>query len=377
MKTESILVRGVNWLGDAVMSTPALQRLREARPDAAITLLTPEKLRELWTDHPAINRVLTFSPGEMVFSLGRRLRAESFATALILPNSPRSAIESWLARIPRRIGAARPWRSWFLTEALPARAAESPMVKRSAQETRLLIETGIAIRQPAPPPGAHHLHQYLHLTSALGASLEPCAPVLKVADAAVSAVAEKFEAQPAATRGRPLIGINPGAEYGPAKRWPKERFIEAAVGFARLQPADWWIFGGPAERTLAEEIASGIRRGAGAGAKVECLAGRTSLGELCAALKCVNVLLTNDSGPMHVAAAVGTPVIALYGSTSPELTGPGLPGDPRHQLLREPPACAPCFQRECPIDYRCLSALTVERVVTALAKAVAISANTG
>ena len=258
----------------------------------------------------------------------------------------------------------------------PLSAADLPLgVVEQADKSAALIRFDASVKLlPGPPPGAHHIHQYLHLTAVLGGSLEPCAPLLVVSDEALTAVAIKFGALPHTTRTRPLIGVNPGAEYGPAKRWPKEQFIEAAVQFARLQPADWWVFGGPAERSLSEEIASGIRQGIGPGGQVECLAGRTSLGELCAALKCVNVLLTNDSGPMHVAAAVGTPVVALYGSTSPELTGPGLPGDPRHQLLREPPACAPCFQRECPIDFRCLPALKVERVVAALAQSLAPTA---
>jgi heptosyltransferase-2 len=100
------------------------------------------------------------------------------------------------------------------------------------------------------------------------------------------------------------------------------------------------------------------------------LAGKTNLGELCAGLKLCRTLLTNDSGPMHVAAALGTPVVALFGSTSPELTGPGLPGDARHQLLRANAPCSPCFLRECPIDFRCMNGINVERAVEAVLRAV-------
>ena len=116
-----ILVRSVNWLGDAVMTTPALQRLREALPAAQITLLTHEKLADLWQRHPSLDAVMTFSPGESPWSVARRLRAERFHTAVVLPNSPRSALEVWLARIPQRIGYARPWCSWLLTQALGPR----------------------------------------------------------------------------------------------------------------------------------------------------------------------------------------------------------------------------------------------------------------
>jgi len=367
---ETLLIRGVNWLGDAVMSTPALLRLRAARPDARIMLLTADKLRDLWIDHPAVNDVITFGEGESVFNVGRRLRAMNIETALILPNSPRSALECWLAKIPRRIGYARPWRTWMLTDKILPRAAEAAMTKRSAYEARLLIETGIDITRPPLPAEAHHLFQYLELAGALGASKEPCAPLIVVGDDALTAVCGKFAARPKGNRARPLIGLNAGAEYGPAKRWPQERFVEAAVAFQQQRACDWWIFGGPSESAFAQGIATTLRERLGSTVQVECLAGRTSLGELCAALKAVDVLLTNDTGPMHVAAAVGTPVVALFGSTSPELTGPGLPGDPRHQLVREAPACAPCFQRECPLDFRCMTGISVQRVVQALAKAV-------
>src|SRR5437879_1793850 len=119
---RKILVRGLNWLGDAVMSTPALQRLRERFPKSHITLSTSEKLEPLWTHHPSIDATLTFAAGESPLMLARRLRVENFDLALVLPNSPRSALETWLARIPQRVGYARSWRNWFLTQAIPTRA---------------------------------------------------------------------------------------------------------------------------------------------------------------------------------------------------------------------------------------------------------------
>src|ERR1017187_1524015 len=125
-----IIVRGVNWLGDAVMTTPALQRLREALPDAHIALLTHEKLADLWQHHPSLNSIITFSPGESPWSVARRLRAENFQAALVLPNSPRSALEVWLARIPQRIGYARPWRNRLLTQPLAPRPGQMRMPKR-------------------------------------------------------------------------------------------------------------------------------------------------------------------------------------------------------------------------------------------------------
>jgi heptosyltransferase-2 len=166
-----------------------------------------------------------------------------------------------------------------------------------------------------------------------------------------------------------LSGLNPGAEYGPAKRWPRERFVAAAVELQRRTNCHWWIFGGKTDEPLASGIAAEIvATKSGPPESVRCLAGQTSLRELCAALKACDLVLTNDTGPMHVAAAVGTPVVVPFGSTSPELTGPGLPGDPRHRLVKSSTPCSPCFRRECPIDFRCMNGISVQSVVEAAMK---------
>jgi heptosyltransferase-2 len=377
-----ILVRGVNWLGDAVMTTPALQRLREARPNSHITLLTHQKLADLWRDHPSINSVLTSGASETVWSIGRRLREQNFNTALVLPNSPRSALEVWLAKIPRRIGYARPWRKWFLTQVVPSREDRVVMRKRSVAEiNRLINNTQYApvlhsafgeggTRNTTYPAGAHQIFEYLNLAASLGASTTPTAPQLHVTPSELEPVVARFGLKPDAPE--PIFGLNPGAEYGPAKRWPAERFISAAVEIHRKSPCRWLIFGGPADLAIAREIEMGIQKAlaktADAASPVN-LAGKTTLRELCVLLKLCRVLLTNDSGPMHVAAAVGTPVVVPIGSTSPELTGPGLPGDARHQLLTANAPCSPCFLRTCPIDFRCMTGISVERVVHAVLRA--------
>jgi heptosyltransferase-2 len=368
-----ILIRGVNWLGDAVMTTPALQRLREALPDAHITLLTHEKLSDLWQNHPALNSILTFAPLESAWSIARRLREQNFTTALVLPNSPRSALEVWLARIPQRIGYARPWRSWFLTQAVPPRKDRVEMCKRSVSEIRLLTSnTQCGIRNTKFSPDAHQLHEYLNLASALGANTTPPAPALHIDPSELEPVAARFGLKPDV---EPIFGLNPGAEYGPAKRWPVERFISAATEIQRKTRCRWLIFGGPADLGIAQEIEIGIQKALANSADAPLpvnLAGKTSLRELCVLLKLCRVVLTNDSGPMHVAAAVGTPVVVPFGSTSPELTGPGLPGDTRHHLLTANAPCSPCFLRTCPIDLRCMTGISVERVVEGTLKAVSM-----
>ncbi len=358
------------------MSTPALLRLREARPDDHITLLTHAKLKELWQGHPAVDAVQTFAEDENAWSIGRRLRQQKFDLGLVLPNSPRSALELWLAGIPQRIGYARPWRNWFLTRAIPPRADAVPMHKRSSEEINRLIHQGAAATPPASE--AHHIYQYLHLTTSLGAKPEPLPPQLVVTEAALAQFVSKFRLAICSPEPPLWFGLNAGAEYGPAKRWPEQNFIQAAIEIQRRTRCRWLVFGLKAEKESALRITTSIYRAAGQqfgwdkmadDPWVVNLAGTTSLGELCAALKLCRMLLTNDSGPMHVAAALGTQVVVPFGSTSPELTGPGLPGDARHQLLRANAPCAPCFLRECPIDFRCMTGISVERVVQAALKA--------
>jgi ADP-heptose:LPS heptosyltransferase len=372
------------------MTTPALLRLREKFPDAHIALLTPEKLRDLWLDNPAVNETISFAPGESVFSVGRKLHRvgssrcddrtaqravpTKFDLALVLPNSPRSAIEPWLAGIPKRIGYVRPWRNFFLTRAIAPRPGAVRMRKLSSVEikrrtgvapvSKIISETSETGATPVLRPIDHQIHEYLYLAAALGANPEPIAPQLFVAPEEVEAVKRKFGLEKIT---QPVFGLNPGAEYGPAKRWPVERFIAAAQEIQNRTNCVWLIFGGKSDMELAERINSEIRNPK---SEIRNLAGRTSLRELMSLLKLCRVLLTNDSGPMHVAAALGTPVVVPFGSTSPELTGPGLPGDSRNRLLKSNAPCSPCFLRECPIDFRCLNGISVERVVQALVEAV-------
>jgi heptosyltransferase-2 len=367
-----ILVRGVNWLGDAVMTTPALQRLREALPEAHITLLTHQKLSDLWQGHPSLDAIIPFSTGESPWTVAGRLRAEGFQTALVLPNSVRSALEVWLARVPQRIGRARRWRNWLLTQAIAPRPGQSRMPKRSVSEVNRLVRLPAGV--PSPATGhphyrtTHQIYDYLHLAAALGANPEPLPPKLEISAAELRQAEDALlsnarDQAPGAASHQPLalLGLNPGAEYGPAKRWPAERFAAVAREVShRLGNCVWLAFGAKGDWELCDEIA----RLAGGG--VLNLAGKTSLRQLMALLKRCRVVLTNDTGPMHVAAALGAPVVVPFGSTSPELTGPGLPGDPRHQLLRSGAPCSPCFRRECPIDFRCMTGISVERVVAAV-----------
>jgi len=233
------------------------------------------------------------------------------------------------------------------------------MRKRTLAEIRELIAGGrrsaVAYR-----PTAHQMYEYLHLMATLGASAAPHSPQLFVTQEEVNGAMDKFDLRGIS---RPIFGLNAGAEYGPAKRWPVEKFITAAQAIQKRTNCAWLIFGGKNDAPLAGQIESAIRHSSFV---IRNVSGQTSLRELMALLKLCRVLLTNDTGPMHVAAALGTSVVVPFGSTSPELTGPGLPGDPRHRLLKADVPCSPCFLRECPIDFRCMNGISAESVVAAV-----------
>jgi heptosyltransferase-2 len=349
--------------------------LREAVPEAEIVLLTPAKLTEMWRHYPHVSRVISFSTDEGPWRVAGKLRGERFDTALVLPNSPRSALDVWLAGISNRIGYARPWRNWFLTRALPPRPGHVPMRKRLASEAKKLAADFPRAEREQPPTTAHHVFDYLHLAAGLGANEEPVPPRLQVAAQEIEEGLRRFGLS--LETKQPLFGLNAGAQYGPAKRWPLERFIAAAAEVQKRCDCRWVIFGGAHESELAAQLAEGIR-GAGAGNDETTaplnVAGRSSLRDLCVLLKSCKVLLTNDSGPMHVAAALGTPVVVPFGSTSPEMTGPGLPGNRNGVIIGQAP-CAPCFLRECPVDFRCMTSITVTDVVNAIMEATASPAN--
>jgi heptosyltransferase-2 len=229
------------------------------------------------------------------------------------------------------------------------------MHKRSAAEIHKLVSEIPEKPRDRFPISGHHLYAYLYLVSAIGASASPTPPRIAITRDETATFRHKY-----GIRGDiPLVGLNPGAEYGAAKRWPSEYFIQAATRVERMRRSGWILTGAASDLPLAQEIAAGIQNEHPA-ADIHNLAGRTSLRELCIALELCAAVLTNDTGPMHLAAALGTPVIVPFGSTSPELTGPGIPGDERHRLILGQAPCAPCFRRECPIDLRCLRSVQPE-----------------
>jgi heptosyltransferase II len=363
---QRLLVRGVNWLGDAVMSTPALLRLREQLPQTRISMLVPAKIEPLFVGHPSIDNVIPIQPGANLLATARKVRAEKFEAVLIFPNSPRTAIEAFLSSIPVRIGHARPWRGWLLTRNIPERAEQCHTHKLSVREIRRRLASG-ACKTAGQVNGAgtHQVNDYLHLVAeAFGCSRTPVPPRLFMPESEVEQALARIRVSPDET----IVGLNPGAEYGTAKRWPIERFIEAAVRVRHNAKVRFLIFGLGRDARICSQLAAVLN--ADIPGNAVNLAGGTSLRELMALLKGCRTLLTNDTGPMHVAAALGTPVVVPFGSTSPALTGP-MPAD-AHTVLQSAWPCSPCFRRTCPVDFRCMlginAAMAADAVLEHLSK---------
>lgn len=320
------LVRSPNPLGDACMSIPAVRALKRARPGLSVTVTCRENLAPLWESCDAVDAVIPFAKGLSPVAVGRILKTHGpFDAGLLLPNSFRSALELRLGGVRRLAGYARHQRSLLLKLAVPE-------TEPSADRT-------------------HHVFRYLDLVAACGVPLGPIDEVLAIPPA------------PSPLRGgeREIhLGLCPGAEYGNAKRYPVERYARAVTLLRERRPdlaIRVSIFGSPAERGIGDELAALL-----AEPRVN-RAGQTSIAGLVEELKTCHLLATNDTGTMHLAAALGVPTVAIFGSTEPALTAPV---GSVHRVVREKVDCSPCFLRECPVDYRCMLRIEPERITREL-----------
>ena len=310
-----ILIRATNWLGDSVISAAAVRAIKSGRPDAHITIAAPAKLAPVWKLIPEADAVLAL-PNRSLAATVRLLRAQpAFDVAVLFPNSLRSALEVWLAKIPRRVGYRGHRRAWLLNQIVCGRAK--------------------------PGPIEHQIHHYLRIAQELGAAPEFVRPEQLPTPRTVPLA------------GTIKLGLCPGAEYGPAKRWLPERFAEVAKTVAARQPVEWHLFGTAGDAATGQIIAGEL------GENCVNRIGQTSLDDLITELRECRLLLTNDTGTMHLATLLGVPVIAIFGSTEPRLTGPL--GD-AHFVIRHHVECSPCFLRQCPIDFRCMHAVGAEEV---------------
>jgi lipopolysaccharide heptosyltransferase II len=332
-----ILVRTTNWVGDAVMSIPALRAIRSRWPDAEVVLLARPWVADLYRGQEYADRILVYDhKGKHKGFWGRErlaraLRREKFDVAVLFQNAFDAAWIAWRARIPERIGYARDGRSFLLTRAVPVSKGEPP----------------------------HH-EVYDHLELLRGAGwLERLPQVGEISIAVAAqdrqqALERLFAAGVRKNAFR--IAFASGAAYGSAKCWEPERYAALADRLIAAFDADVILFGAPQERGMGARIIGAMHR------RAFNLVGATPIGELPALLSACRLFIGNDSGAMHVAGAVGIPVIGIFGPTDPEGTRPMTP---QFTLIREPVDCSPCFLRKCPIDHRCMTRISVDRVFEA------------
>ena len=329
LKPFRILIRSSNWLGDAVMSVPAVRAIKNGRPDTHLTMAAPAKIAPMWKLIPEVDAIIPL-PDDSLLSVVRLLRQQApFDVAILFPNSLRVALESWLSGIPHRVGYRGHWRSWLMNQIV-----RGP-------------------RKPGPPE--HHSLRFLRIAEKCGA--ETCNAQRPTPNA--QRPIETSDIQPSQGYGLAgkhqtlKIGLCPGAEYGPAKRWLPQRFAEAAAKISEQSGAQWILFGTQKDAAVGQQIATALGE--------HCInrIGQTKLDQLIDELRQCRLLLTNDTGTMHLASLLDVPVVAIFGSTEPRLTGPLGNG---HIVLRHHVECSPCFLRECPIDFRCMKAVNAHEV---------------
>jgi heptosyltransferase-2 len=334
-----ILIRATNWVGDAILALPALRAVRKRFSDAEIAIVARPYVADIYRDQQICDRLVAYDPqgAHAGFSgrerLAGELRAEKFDVALLLQNAFDAAWLAWRASIPERIGYARDGRSFLLTKAVPV-----------------------------PRPGeisAHEKYYYLELLRRAGwiDSLSDEAFIAMCVSEEKRRLASQFLAESGVRPHSLRVAIGPGASYGSAKCWLPARFAELANWLQVQADADIILFGTTSEANVSKAISEEMGR------SPINLTGRTTIADLPALLSQCHLFVGNDSGAMHVAAAVGLPVVAVFGPTDPHGTAPVTP---RCTIVQEKPYCSPCFLRRCPTDHRCMTKVTAEMVEAAV-----------
>jgi len=332
-QTVNILIRATNWIGDAVVSLPALRTVRARYPEARISVLARPWVLDLYARERFADEIVPYSCRNLreKYKLALSLRSRSFDCAILFQNAFEAAALAFVAGIQQRIGYARDGRSLLLTRAVPVpKAGEIPRHERFYY-LELLRRAGIVDCLPSTD-------EPIRLEGAENARDEGKALLSE-----------------AGLQGS-VVGVSPGAAYGGAKRWLPERFAEAAASLARSTGSHVAVFGSTAERGICEGVHSAI---SARGIHAHNFAGETTLARFIAMAAACELFLTNDSGAMHIASALGVPTVAVFGATDDLATGPtGL----LSRVVRNPVECSPCLLRECPIDHRCMTGISSDRV---------------
>jgi lipopolysaccharide heptosyltransferase II len=331
MMEMKIVVRMPNWIGDAVMSLPVLGSLAASGPEVEVWAAGQPWVGDLLSPELRVRGALTIGPARGLKALRREtaaLRAHRFDAGLLLTNSFGTAFLFRAAGIPERWGYARDGRSPLLTRR-------------------------VRVKDTIEPP--HQREYYLDLLRGLGFAASFAGSGLAVAPEEKAAAERRLD-EAGRDRRRPLVILNPGAAYGPAKRWPADRFAALGRLFQSRAGADILLVGSAGEKDIAAAVAAGLERPA------LSFAGRTSLRELVALIGLGRLFVTNDTGPMHIADALGTPILAIFGPTEPVATGPVRS---RAEILKADVPCWPCLYRECPYDHRCMTGIGPEEAFEA------------
>jgi len=354
VKVERILIRGTNWIGDAVLTTPAITAVRKAFPDCHISLLVKPWVADIFKGSPDIDEIILYEDqfNNIIgkFKLAGLLRGKGFDIAILLQNAFDAALITWLSGIPKRIGYATDLRSLLLNKAVPAR------------ETVTSHKLQVTSKKENALSKKHHVYYYLNLLKeALNIETQDIEPALYLTEDEINRARKLINLHLATCNLHLVIGINPGAAYGSAKRWPPHRFAELIQRIINELNGGVVLFGSKSEVEIANEISCKLQV---ASCKLLNMAGKTTLRELMALISECDAFVANDSGPMHIASAFHIPVAAIFGSTDPKATCPLGEG---HKIIRKDIPCSPCLKRECTEGhFRCMAEISTEEVFNAL-----------
>lgn len=330
-----IVVRVPNWMGDCIFSIPALQSLHKNWPHAQIWVAAPPGVKDLFTLFPFIQEVISIPHPLSLkdFSIvSRKLQQHRFHSGFLFTNSFSSALLFFLSKTPRRWGYIRDGRGLILTK---------------------------GVKTPSQKEASHQVYYYLNLLSGLGLKTDPPhelnLPLSPRVEKESASLLSSLNMNP----DKPMVAFHPGAHYGPSKRWPPSRFAHLARLLQEKHQANILFLGSSGEISICDSIISSLR------VKPFHLCGKTTLFQLAGILNRADVVVANDSGPMHMANALKTPLVSLFGPTDPLRTGPF---QPPSTVLQKKVSCWPCSYRECPFDHRCMKDISPQEVLQACEK---------
>jgi heptosyltransferase-2 len=331
---KNVVVRGTNWVGDSVMTVPALRALRRVLPKARITLVVRPGARGIFADVDFVDEILIYDRRNVFSVIGqvREWRKRKFDLAVLFQNAFEAALIPFVAGVPLRLGYATDSRRALLTH---------PLALPDWRSSR------------------HEVFYYLYLITALEQLLSGASTICESEPDASLQISGERRAEAAkllhsygVRKGEPVVALCPGSINSRAKRWPAEAYAALADRLidSRRQVL---LIGSRDELDVTEEVTNRMRE------RPMVLTGKTSLDQITAVLSLVDLVVTNDTGPAHIAAALARPTLVIFGPTNPLTTRPFAP---EAEILRHPPECAPCMLRDCPIDHRCMTAITVDEV---------------